>query len=60
MTVRLSIPCIIAGRDRRMGVLTLAAFVPSHTDTVEGMSLRVATMPTPLHRLVLTLEALSP
>ena len=40
----LSIPGAVAGRGRPMGALALVAYVPSHTDVVDGMSVPAAAM----------------
>ena len=55
--VRLSIPCVVVGCGRRMGALAPIAFVSSHTDTVDRMSVPAVAMLTPVHRPMLTFKA---
>jgi len=57
MTVWLSIPCVVVGRGCCMGALAPAAFVSSHTDTMDGMSIPIAALSTFVHRPVLTPKA---
>ena len=58
MTVELSIPCVVAGHGRCMGVLSPTVFVSSHNDIVDEMSVPVVAMPTPVPHPVLTSRGL--
>jgi len=56
----LSIPCAIASRSRRMGAHVPVASEPSHTDHVDGTSVPIVVVPTPVQYPVWTSEASSP
>jgi hypothetical protein len=56
----LSIPHVVVGHSRHMGVPVPVASVPSHTSPMDGTSILVAAVPTPVHCLAWTHEASSP
>ena len=43
------IPRVVVGGGHRMGMFTLAVSMPSHADTMDRMSILVATMSIPIY-----------